>query len=320
MTDQTIETGTSLIQPENLDLTALFESGEPAELEKVIGAIEKRCQSEVFDMTDEKSREACRSLAYQITRSKTTLEAAGKKLSDELRAKIAPINVLRKMVESRFDALRDTVRAPFTEWEADEKDRVEKINGVIESLRSIIDTIPGSSVQVCEERLERVKNIPADEDTFAEFLEIGAPLHADAIRAIEAALDAAKVRDAEAAELAEFRKQKEEAKRIADGIEQAAAIAAQKERDEAARKEREAEVARQAVEQERQRQEREAEVEAEAAARKAARKAHRTKVRREAAHDLKGLSAVDGGLDIEQAEAVIAWIEEGKVRHVSINF
>jgi hypothetical protein len=308
--------GTEIVELKGFDLPALFSAETAEPLTAVVVKIEKACLAEVFDMDDEKSRDACRSLAAKIARSKTTLESAGKKLSDDLRAKIAPINELRKLSEDRLDALKVKVRAPLTKWEAAEKDRIAEINATLETLRLIAGTIENASVGTCEETLERLKNIPADEDTFHEFAEIGIPLHADAMKAVEAALDAAQVREAEAAELEALRKEKADREAAALKVKEDAEAATKAKEVEAAAAAREKEIADAAAEAERQRIADQAEVVRKADEARAADVKHRQKVRRKILDAVREIV----GLDIDQTTSLIEAIEEGNVPHVTIQY
>ncbi len=332
MTDTDIvETSTDLIQPANLDLPSLFADGTPSKLDPVIRSIEERCRSEVFDMTDDQSREACRSLAYKIARSKTALEGAGKKLSDELRARIKPINDLRTMVEARLDKLRLEVRKPLTEWEDAEKRRLDETNAKLEGLRMIADSIQGQSVQACEDMLERLKTMEEPEsDIFGDFTEIAADLYRNAVSATERALDAAKAADAERAELEQLRREKAE-REAAAASEQAEKERAEREAKEAADREaREKRIAEEAAERTRQ-EERDryakqtAAAEAKRAAeeaeaeRRAANKRHRAKIRSEVIAAVREY-LTGTGADVKIADDIVDAIIEGKVPHVSIAF
>lgn len=63
-------------------------------------------------------------MAHKVARSKTYIDNAGKDLVAELKALPKQIDESRRVVRERLDALKDEVRRPLTEWEA-EQDRIK---------------------------------------------------------------------------------------------------------------------------------------------------------------------------------------------------
>ncbi|MGM8637880.1 hypothetical protein, partial [Enterobacter roggenkampii] len=58
---------------------------------------------------------------YKVARSKTYIDNAGKDLVAELKALPKQIDESRRIVRERLDALKDEVRRPLTEWEAEQE-------------------------------------------------------------------------------------------------------------------------------------------------------------------------------------------------------
>ena len=94
-------------------------------VEDIIKAIEDEVSGLVFDVTTPRGRKDIASLAYKVSQSKTALDALGKGLVAEWKNKSKAVDDERKTVRDRLDALRDKIRQPLTEWEAEEAARIE---------------------------------------------------------------------------------------------------------------------------------------------------------------------------------------------------
>ncbi|HCC4816616.1 TPA: hypothetical protein M5M69_005037, partial [Citrobacter freundii] len=66
-------------------------------------------------------RDAIASMAHKVARSKTYIDNAGKDLVAELKALPKQIDESRRIARERLDALKDEVRRPLTEWEAEQE-------------------------------------------------------------------------------------------------------------------------------------------------------------------------------------------------------
>ncbi|HEE9909100.1 TPA: hypothetical protein R8G48_002127 [Citrobacter braakii] len=113
---------TDLVVIEKSSAMAVFTNNE--QLDPIIEKIEKEARSLVPDVTTKKGRDAIASMAHKVARSKTYIDNAGKDLVAELKALPKQIDESRRIVRERLDALKDEVRRPLTEWEA-EQDRIK---------------------------------------------------------------------------------------------------------------------------------------------------------------------------------------------------
>ncbi|HHD9928495.1 TPA: hypothetical protein ACOZVU_004367 [Klebsiella pneumoniae] len=252
-----------LVVIEKKNAMAVFTNND--QLDPLIEAIEKEARSLVPDVTTKKGRDAIASMAHKVARSKTYIDNAGKDLVAELKALPKQIDESRRVVRERLDALKDEVRRPLTEWEA-EQERI-KAEEAMNALHA--------------EALEM--NIKFDQELAAKF-------EADHEMALlmNDALDreqAEKKAEAERQRIA----REEEIKRQAEAkAKREAAEQAQREIDAAAAREREAILAKERAERERieaqQRAEREQREAAERAEREkqAAVEAERRKAQEEA--------------------------------------
>ncbi|ELZ3153130.1 hypothetical protein LNM76_08320 [Klebsiella pneumoniae] len=108
-----------LVVIEKRNAMAVFTNND--QLDPLIEAIEKEARSLVPDVTTKKGRDAIASMAHKVARSKTYIDNAGKDLVAELKALPKQIDESRRVVRERLDALKDEVRRPLTEWEAEQE-------------------------------------------------------------------------------------------------------------------------------------------------------------------------------------------------------
>lgn len=108
-----------LVVIEKKNAMAVFTNND--QLDPIIELIEKEARSLVPDVTTKKGRDAIASMAHKVARSKTYIDNAGKDLVAELKALPKQIDESRRVVRERLDALKDEVRRPLTEWEAEQE-------------------------------------------------------------------------------------------------------------------------------------------------------------------------------------------------------
>ncbi|HIB5605060.1 TPA: hypothetical protein ACWXAL_004603 [Klebsiella pneumoniae] len=122
-----------LVVIEKKNAMAVFTNND--QLDPLIEAIEKEARSLVPDVTTKKGRDAIASMAHKVARSKTYIDNAGKDLVAELKALPKQIDESRRVVRERLDALKDEVRRPLTEWEAEQARIAEEKAAEEERLR-----------------------------------------------------------------------------------------------------------------------------------------------------------------------------------------
>lgn len=318
---------TDLVVIEKQNAMAVFTTKE--QLDPIIEAIEKEARSLVPDVSTRKGRDAIASMAHKVARSKTYIDNAGKDLVAELKALPKQIDESRRIVRERLEALKDEVRRPLTEWEA-EQERIkaeEAMNALhAEALEMNIrfdqelaakfeadhemallmnkdfdrdrEEQRRLAEQAQRERDERLKQEAAEQ------------ARRDAEAKHKAEIEAAARREAEEkarAELAE--RQRIEAEQRAAREKQEAEARARREKEEAVaaerRRQEEAEAARLAEEQRK----------AEEEARRAADKEHRRTVNRRVYADL-----IAQGIPEEFAQKAVLAIAGGKVQDAHIKY
>ncbi|MEX6313261.1 hypothetical protein AB6G19_05500 [Providencia manganoxydans] len=299
-------------------------------VEDIIRKVEQEVNSFIPDVSTAKGRKEIASLAYKVAQSKTYLDGLGKDLVAELKEIPKLIDANRRTVRERFDTLRDKVRQPLTEWEA-EQERIEAEKQMLAwheealEMNAAFDKALAERIEsdheiallmnekfdrdLAEAKAEAERQRIAHEEELKKQAAEQARLEAEqkAQQEIEAA--AQREREAkEAAERAEREKQEaiqraeQEAKEAQERTEREKQAAIEAER----KKSHEAEQARLA-EEERKRQEdakRQADIE------------HQRTFNREAVSDL----VENGFFNEEMAIEFIKLVKKNKIRHITINY
>lgn len=316
---------------------ALYKSGGLDEfLEQIRQAV-----NEVPDISTDKGRKRIASLAGQVSRSKTAIEKPGREYLKRLKEAVKPAEAEIKKFVDACDELRDEVRRPLTEWEA-EQERIkaeEKAKCEAEELAKEIELAHREALldnieydrEVAEMKAEAERHRLAQEEFLKKMAAAEAKKEAEEKAAAE--LAAAQKREADAiaakaqAELLAKQAQ-ERAEREAKETQERTAKLAQEAREQAEREKQEAIAAEQ-----RKAQEAADKVRREAEAKEAARLAEEKRIADETAKreaDVKHRKAV--GTDIvnaltsqtsitrEQAIEVLTALKDGLVPHTKINY
>lgn len=280
-------------------------------IEALLDKIEQESSKLTPDTTTNKGRKEIASLAHKIAQSKVAIDNRGKEIVSDWKERSKMVDSARKMARDRLDALKDSVRAPLSAWEAAEaaydaqKKIDEEISSVWESaltMNSLFRERKAAEATAAAESLarENAERLSREENIRYQAAE-KARLDAEA-KAMRQVADAQRLVTLaqEQAATAERNKTLSEEK---SRLEKLAAVKAAEDR---LRKEAtEAEAKRQAV----------VEAEKKAADAKAADIDHRRNVNRIALADLVSI-----GLTPEQAKTVVCSIINGKITGVSVNY
>lgn len=310
--------------------------GLAAEIEALIAAASG-------DVGTKKGREAIASLAHSISRRKTPILDAGKRLTEDWRKKTAEVNGRKSQVERDLDALRDKARAPLDAWEAAEKARIAKTDAAMSRFRYLMKPPIGHTTVEFDADIAAVEAIEITDD-FGDQRDAAEDLKVEALTALRAGRAAFVKAEAEREELARLRAAEEErqraereaeakraqeaaeAERIATAerraaeqaearvkAEQEAALAAERRKAQEAQDALAAEQRRQA--EAKAAEERAAAAKAAADAERAADIAHRGKIMGEAKTALMTLD-----LDEAKAKQIVLAICAGTIPHTRISF
>ena len=323
-------------------LPALFgvrENGKSG-IESIVEAIETEAKAIVFDINTKQGQATCRSLAAKVASAKATLDKAGKAKKDEHTVYTKLIDQDRNLAKGRLQKLQDEIRAPLTEIEEREKQRIATHEA---NLAAIAVDTTGFDSQAIDNAIKKLESM-AIGDEWEEFKLKALEAKDTELNRIRPLFEQAKKQEAEQAELARLRaeqaerEQKEREARIAKEAEERAIAEAEAKAkrlaEETARKEREAAEREARLIAEKEAAELRAKQQAEEAAKRErdrieaerqAEEAERIKREKDKKHrDTVFINAKDdliaNGIDEEAAKAVIKLIHAGKVRNVLINF
>lgn len=216
--------------------------------------IEREIEAFVPDLTTVKGRYAIKSLAFKVTRTKTAIDAAGKLLNEEARAKINLIDEARRDARNTLDILAERARKPLTEWETVETARVAECRAIIDEMRAAKVIHEYDSAATVRDRGSSVFLTALGPDRFGDMLGEAEAAKADAVNTLKRALARLTQEEADRAELARLRAEREESDRLA--AEKAAAEEAERQRAEAEKRAEEDRTAREKAEAERVQRER----------------------------------------------------------------
>jgi colicin import membrane protein len=236
---------------------------DPKTYSEFYAKVKAECDAFVPDLSTATGRAAIAAQAYKVTRTKTAIDAAGKELNEEARAKINAVDEQRRKIRAELDALADEVRKPLTEWEAAEAEREKTVADTFRAMDAITLTASGLNADGLRAAIASIEETEFDADVFQESLGEAISAKDSALTNLRGLLTRAEQAERDAAELAELRRkqaEREEADRHAEAAREATDRA---EREERERQEREAQETRDREEREARR---EAEARSEAAA------------------------------------------------------
>lgn len=168
----------------------------------------------VPDVTTAKGREEIKSAAFKVTKTKTFIDAARKKLTEDARKQVDAANAAGRKIWDRLEALAVEVRAPLTAWEEAEKERVAKCEVVLSFLRSAaVVGLEDSAIKV-ELTLNMVKATEIDPAVFQEYTDVAKQNAAHAIEVLTAAGVRIAREEDDRAELARLRAAEEQRQRF----------------------------------------------------------------------------------------------------------
>ena len=241
------------------ETTALAAFATPAGLDPIISQARELVESFEPDLSTDKGRKAIASLAGKVAKLKVKLDDAGKGLVAEWKSKSKIVDGSRKAMRDELDALKIQARAPLTEWEDKEKNRVTAHKQQIDYIEGWVSStdIDGNLLDLDGLKLSLQHIEEVDTGALEEFELEGVKKKESAINAMTQLIDAEQARIDNEAELErlriaeEGRKQKErdetmqreaaeEATRQAEAKAQEEAVTAEREKREAIGREEQA--------------------------------------------------------------------------------
>lgn len=172
--------------------------------------MEAEVSAHVPDVSTDKGRKEIAALAYKVTRTKTAIDAAGKKLNEDARAKINVVDASRRKIRDELDQLADRARQPLNVWEKAEEDRENAIKTWHDKLRATATLVSGDDgSNLIADRLATVEAMAIDPAVFGIQFDAAQHARTQALTSLTTALDRAKKHEADQIELARLRHEAE---------------------------------------------------------------------------------------------------------------
>ena len=211
-----------------------------ADKDDILGKLAKKVAAHHSDISTLKGRAEIRSLAAEIASAKMDLIRLGKKLTEGWRESTKKVNAECNLIEAKMDALKETVRAPLTEYENIEKQRVASHEAALAAIAEPPEYGHTETSGALAARLAYLKDYPPR--NWQEFTHRAEAAIAAEITRTEGLLAAAEKREAVATELERLRaaeaarRAEEEARLLKEHEAQIAAEAAARAKREAEEK------------------------------------------------------------------------------------
>jgi len=148
----TIPGNGEIIPPES----ASAELFKPNGLDKIIAEVRRRVEEHQPDISTEKGRAAIKSLAFWVSKQKTTVEEYGKNMSMAIKRQATDIDAERKRGKEAFDALRDQARKPLDDYEAAVKARLDAHEQALKEVGELSAVPFGADVAEIERRIAKL--------------------------------------------------------------------------------------------------------------------------------------------------------------------
>ncbi|EBB2277671.1 hypothetical protein CJH71_14410 [Salmonella enterica] len=308
-------------------------------LEKFLEQIRESVK-EVPDLSTAKGRARIASLAAQVSRSKTAVEKPGRDYLRHLKEAVKPAEAELRRFVSACDEMRDEVRRPLTEWEAEqERIKAEEAMNALHAkaleMNEEFDRQRAAQIEADHEMALLMNDVfDREEKAKAEELERQRIAHEEELKRQVAEQAKREAEEKAAAELAAAKKREADAiaaKAQAELLaKQAQERAEQEAKDAAAKAEAEKKASIEA--EQRKAQEEADRIKREAEAKEAARLAEEKRIADEAAaraadvEHRRAINAaavqalIDQGIPEDWAKACIVAIARGKVPATTINY
>lgn len=227
------EVSTDLIVSLPTVMTAAYFTDE-TEIDKIVASVKAVTDAHVPDLSTATGRAKTKSVAFKVSQTKAEIIRQGKKLTEEAIKLQRSVNASCNVIEKRFDAIRDEVKRPVTDWEDEDKARCEKHEEAVKSLLAYVTMSADHPSGDLKDMRDAVEAVVVD-DAWDEFQDRASLAKIDALAALDRLISVAERREADAAELEQLRAAQAErdrldAQRRAD--EEAAAAEAKRIEDE----------------------------------------------------------------------------------------
>ncbi|PWE56802.1 hypothetical protein DEM27_10595 [Metarhizobium album] len=164
----------------------------------------------VPDLSTATSRKKIASEAYAITRKKTAIDEAGKKMNEDRRKEINIVDAKRRAVKADLDEIAADARRPLDQWEAQEEARIDYCKSILKHIEDCGNGFIGGEPQAFGILLHELEEKIVINSELGEFEEQARVAHKIALDKVKAAFEAHKRAEADRIELEKLRAEKEE--------------------------------------------------------------------------------------------------------------
>jgi hypothetical protein len=252
------------------DVVALVKENPSAVLlddnlyDRFVAQLRKDVSTFVPDLSTASSRQKITSEAFKITRLKTSIDEAGKKLNEDRRKEINAVDAKRRTVKADLEEIAEDARRPLTQWEVQEKARVDSCLAIIKHIEDCGNGLIGGEPQAYGLLFHELEQKIVINSDLGEFEEQARVAHRIATEKLTASFEAHRKAEADRVELEKLRVEKAERDRLdeerlnkerlaaalVEAQERERAEKERQEREASAREERAAQLARETAERE----------------------------------------------------------------------
>lgn len=204
-------------------------------MNEIILAIKAEVKDFKADISTKEGRAEIVSMAFKIAKCKAPIKNLASELKEESKKLIDGVNSQWNRYEKEMDTLRDEIRKPVDEIEAEEKRILQEKHDRLNQIEATINPFVASSVAGCQELMEDLENV--FNFNWGDFKFKAEEKFNQAKNYLQSQLEKNIKNEAEQAELAQLKKEKEEREKK-DREEQIAREAVEKARIEAEAREK----------------------------------------------------------------------------------
>lgn len=204
-------------------------------MNEIISAIKAEVKDFKADIATKEGRAEIVSMAFKIAKCKAPIKNLASELKEESKKLIDGVNLQLNRYEKEMDALRDEIRKPVDEIEAEEKRILQEKQERLNQLEAIMNPFFASSTKGCQELLDELENV--FKFNWGDFQYKATEKYNEIKNYLESELEKNIKNEAQQAELLQLKKEKEEREKK-DREEQIAREAVEKARIEAEKREK----------------------------------------------------------------------------------
>lgn len=180
----------------------------PGAIEPWIEHVRKSVADFKPDTSTARGRANIKSMAFEVTKSKTYLTKVGKELADEQKAIPKLIDATRKHITDTLEALAIEVRKPLTDWEIADDERVARHRRQIATYVAYSQPAADAPLERLRADLAGLEAVPLDEGGCEEFLSEYVRARDAAVLILKTLIPLREKAEADAAELIQLRAEK----------------------------------------------------------------------------------------------------------------